>query len=184
MRTPELDFFSPLLGNMRDRIIEKEQLVLRQMKGKAWKSSQNTALVISSTISRDNTAGEEVRQAKLLAHFGQKIRSNASIWRGSEDLRGLGETTVEGQRSFAATEDIYDLDDVRTRNYPHLMPMKVNFRSSLKPPPAVPLPPVSPESSPEPPGRKGSNRSKYRPSQGDALLVSFMHRGNHPNIAR
>ena len=94
-------------------------------------------------------------------------------------------TTVESQqRPPAPTEDIYDPDDVGLRNSPPLKPMKVNFRPSPTPPPAVPLPPVSPESSPEPPGRKGSNRSKYRPSQGDAVLVSFMDGGKHPNIAR
>jgi hypothetical protein len=45
------------------------------MKGKAWKSSQNNLLAISSTISRDNTAGEDVRQAKLFSEFGRKIQS-------------------------------------------------------------------------------------------------------------
>jgi hypothetical protein len=50
-------------------------LVFRQMKGKAWKSSQNNLSVISATISRDNTAGEEVRRAKLFSEFGRKIQS-------------------------------------------------------------------------------------------------------------
>jgi hypothetical protein len=49
--------------------------VFRQMKGRAWKSSQNPLLVISSTISKDNTAGEEVRKAKLFCEFGRKIQS-------------------------------------------------------------------------------------------------------------
>jgi hypothetical protein len=49
-------------------------LVFRQMKGKAWKSSQNPVLVISSTISKDDTAGEEVRQAKLFGEFGRKMQ--------------------------------------------------------------------------------------------------------------
>ncbi|KAH8790393.1 hypothetical protein F5882DRAFT_517283 [Hyaloscypha sp. PMI_1271] len=34
------------------------------------------------------------------------------------------------------------------------------------------------------PVRKGSNRTKYRPSQGDAVLVSFMAGGKHSDIAR
>jgi hypothetical protein len=34
------------------------------------------------------------------------------------------------------------------------------------------------------PGRKVSNRSKHRPGQGDAVLVSFMDGGKHTNIAR
>ena len=66
---------------------------------------------------------------------------------------------------------------------PPLRPTKVNLRPSPSPPPAVPLPQISPESSPEPPGRERSNRPKKRPSQGDAVLVSFMDGGNHPDIA-
>jgi hypothetical protein len=124
-----------------------EALVFKQAKGKAWKSAQDSLLVITSTISRDDTAGEVVRQAKLLAHFGQKRRSNASIWRGGEDLREPGGTTVEGQQPPpTATEDIHDLDDVGSRNFPPLRPMKITFRPSPPLPPVEALPLISPES--------------------------------------
>jgi hypothetical protein len=160
-------------------------LVFKKMKGKAWKSSENPVLIVSPTISKDNTAREEVQQAQLLAHFWQKKRSKASIWRRSDPLREPGGTTVESQEQPPApAEDIYDPDDVGLHNSPPLKPMKVNFRPRPTPPPAVALPPVSPESSPEPPGRKGSNRSKYRPSQGDAVLLLYMDGGQHSNIAR
>lgn len=81
------------------------------------------------------------------------------------------------------SNEYLDPDDVGLRS-PPLKPMKVNLQPSPSPPPAVPLPDISPESSPEPPGRKGSSRPKYRSSQGDAVLVAFMAGGNHSDIAR
>jgi hypothetical protein len=94
-------------------------------------------------------------------------------------------TTVENQPPQSSTaDDIYDSDDYGKRDTPPLKPMKINLQPSPSPPPAVPLPQVSPEPSPEPPGRKGSNRPKNRPSQGDAVLVSFMDGGKNPDIAR
>jgi hypothetical protein len=97
-------------------------------------------------------------------------------------------TTVENHQPLPATaddDDHYHSDDVGLRDTPPLKPMKVNLEPSPSPPPAVPLPQVSPESSPGPPNnRKGSNRSKNRPSQGDAVLVSFMDGGKRPEIAR
>jgi hypothetical protein len=83
-----------------------------------------------------------------------------------------------------SNEEYLDPDDVGLHNSPLLKPMKVNLQPSPSPPPSVPLPPVSPDSSPGPPDRKGSNRTKYRPSQGDAVLVSFMAGGKHSDIAR
>lgn len=83
-----------------------------------------------------------------------------------------------------SNEEYLDPDDVGLHNSPPLKPMKVNLQPSPSPPPSVPLPPVSPDSSPGPPDRKGSNRTKYRPSQGDAVLVSFMAGGKHSDIAR
>jgi len=77
-----------------------------------------------------------------------------------------------------------DPDDVGLHNSPLLTPMKVNLQPSPSPPPAVPLPLISPDSSPGPPDRKGSGRTKYRPSQGDAVLVSFMAGGQHSDVAR
>ncbi len=84
----------------------------------------------------------------------------------------------------APSNEYLDPDDVGLRNSPPLKPLKVNLQPSPSPPPAVPLPQVSPDSSPGPPDRKGSNRTKYRPSQGDAVLVSFMAGGKHSDIAR
>jgi hypothetical protein len=49
--------------------LEKGVQIFKKMSGKAWKSSA-TFSTISSTISRDNTAGECARQAKLFAEFG------------------------------------------------------------------------------------------------------------------
>ena len=94
-------------------------------------------------------------------------------------------TEVENQPQPAAlAEDIYDPDDVGLRDSPLLKAMKVTLTPSPSPPPAAPLPQVSPDSSPGSPGRKGSNRPKNRPSQGDAVLVSFMDGGKRPEIAR
>ncbi|KAG0646813.1 hypothetical protein D0Z07_6419 [Hyphodiscus hymeniophilus] len=88
------------------------------------------------------------------------------------------------QQSAALSNDVYDPDDVGLRDSPPLRAMKVNLTPSPSPPPVAPLPPVSPDSSPDSPGRKGSNRQKIRPSQGDAVLVSFMDGGKRPDIAR
>ena len=94
-------------------------------------------------------------------------------------------TEVENQLLPAAlSEDVYDPDDVGLRDSPPLRAMKVNLTPSPSPPPAAPLPQVSPDSSPGTSGRKGSNRQKNRPSQGDAVLVSFMDGGGRPEIAR
>jgi hypothetical protein len=93
-------------------------------------------------------------------------------------------TTVENQPQSAALAEVYDPDDVGLRDSPPLRAMKVNLTPSPSPPPAAPLPQVSPDSSPGSPGRKGSNRQKNRPSQGDAVLVSFMDGGKRPEIAR
>ena len=85
---------------------------------------------------------------------------------------------------FVRVTEVYDPDDVGLCNSPPVIPMKVNLQPSPSPPPAVPLPKPSPESSPGPPGRKGSNRSKTRPSQGDAVLAHFMGGGNYSEVAR
>lgn len=73
---------------------------------------------------------------------------------------------------------VYDSDDGQPRDSPLLKPMRPNLEPLPSPPPAVSQ--VSPDSSP---GRKASNRSKVRVSQGDAVLVSFMSGGKHPEIA-
>lgn len=94
-------------------------------------------------------------------------------------------TTVDNHpRPAPRTDDIYDPDDVGLQNSPLLKPMKPRLEPSPSPPPSVPLPPVSPDSSPEPDDRKVSSRPKYRPSPGDAVLVSFMADGKHLDVAR
>lgn len=67
--------------------------------------------------------------------------------------------------------DIYDPDDIG-HMLPPLRPMKVNLQPSPSPPPAVPLPPVS-----EPLETSERERKRYRSSQGDAVLASFMAGG-------
>ena len=96
-------------------------------------------------------------------------------------------TTVENHQPRPATaddDDHYHSDDVGLRDSPLLKPMNVKYIPSPSPPPAVPLPQVSPDSSPGPPNRKGSNRSKNWSGQGDAVLVAFMDGGKRPEIAR
>lgn len=85
-------------------------------------------------------------------------------------------------------DDHYHSDDGNP-DEEKLQPMRVNYHPSPSPPPAVPLPQVSPDSSPEPPSpsRNGSNirlKPKIRPSQGDAVLVSFLGNGNRADVAR
>ncbi|KAH6719978.1 hypothetical protein BKA61DRAFT_470617 [Leptodontidium sp. MPI-SDFR-AT-0119] len=93
--------------------------------------------------------------------------------------------TVETTRPPPTAPEFYDPDDVGPRDSPQLQPMTYNLVPSPSPPPAVPLPPLSAESSPEPEdGRKASTRSKPRPSQGDAVLIAFMADGKHNDIAR
>jgi len=83
-----------------------------------------------------------------------------------------------------SSNEYLDPDDVGLQNSPLLKPMKFSLQPSPSPPPAVPLPQISPDSSPDPEDRKSSHRPKYRPSQGDAVLVSFMAGGKHNDIAR
>ncbi|KAH8743651.1 hypothetical protein BGZ57DRAFT_980008 [Hyaloscypha finlandica] len=68
-----------------------------------------------------------------------------------------------------ALDDVYDPDDVGLRDSPLLKPMRPSLQPSPSPPPTVPLPQGGPNS--------GQN-------QGDAVLVSFMDGGKHPDIAR
>lgn len=58
------------------------------------------------------------------------------------------------------------------------------IKPSPSPPPVVPLPQVSPDSSPGSQDRKRSNRPKNRASRGDAVLVDHMFGGSRPEIAR
>jgi hypothetical protein len=94
-------------------------------------------------------------------------------------------TTVDNQpRPTPRTHDIYDPDDVGLQNSPLLKPMKIRLEPSPSPEPTVPLPPDSPESSPEPDNRKTSSRPKSQTNLGDAVLISYMGGGNHQEVAR
>lgn len=92
-------------------------------------------------------------------------------------------TTVDQRPATLLDNDVYDSDDALARNSPPLKQMKVSYQPDPSPPPIVPLPAVSPDSSPDPEDRK-PGRPKYKPSQGDAVLVSFMAGGKHHDIAR
>ncbi|KAK2604448.1 hypothetical protein N8I77_007378 [Diaporthe amygdali] len=81
----------------------------------------------------------------------------------------------------ASAHEVYDPEEVVPRNSPLLAPKKVTFRPSLSPPPDIPLVQVSPP--PSPGSRKTKRRPKVRPSQGDAVLISIMDNGRHPDIA-
>ncbi|KAH9203376.1 hypothetical protein DL95DRAFT_504241, partial [Leptodontidium sp. 2 PMI_412] len=82
----------------------------------------------------------------------------------------------------AASNDIYDSDDVGLHDSPLLKSVRPNLQPSPSPPPPFSLPQVILESTLRPPGRKGSNRS--RNGLRDAVLVSFMGGGRRPDIAR
>jgi hypothetical protein len=96
-------------------------------------------------------------------------------------------TTVTNQHAPVppTTDDDYYAEDAGFPTSPQLKPMKVNFKPSPTPPLAVPLPPVSPDSSPPgTPDRKGSHKPKVRPSQSDAVLIDFMGGGKYSETAR
>ncbi|CZS95771.1 uncharacterized protein RCO7_08767 [Rhynchosporium graminicola] len=93
-------------------------------------------------------------------------------------------TTVDILRP-STNDNFYDPDDVGPRDSPRTQAMTVNLVPSPSPPPTVPLPPISADSTPGPEeGRKGPTRSKVRPSQGDAVLIAHMAGGKHIDIAR
>lgn len=82
-------------------------------------------------------------------------------------------------------DDDYYQDDAGLPNTPPLKPMKVTYQPSPTPPLAVPLPPVSPDSSPPgTPDSKGPHKQKVRPSQSDAVLIDFIGNFGHRDIAR
>jgi len=92
-------------------------------------------------------------------------------------------TTVEKQSPpNPADDDVYHSDDVGLRDTPPPGPMSVNLQPAPSPPPAVPLPPVSPDSTPDPPNRRASDRQKSQPSQADGVLASYMGDGRWPDI--
>jgi len=100
-------------------------------------------------------------------------------------------TTVKNQHvqvppdTAADDDDAYYPDDAGFPSSPPLKPMKINLQPSPTPPLAVPLPPVSPDSSPPgTPDRKSSHKPKVRPSQSDAVLIDFMGGFQHSDTAR
>ncbi|TVY68726.1 Metallothionein expression activator [Lachnellula suecica] len=99
-------------------------------------------------------------------------------------------TTVQNQHAQVppvADDGYYADDDAGYPHSPQLQQMTVNFEPSPTPPLAVPLPAVSPDSTP--PGspnsdRKASHKPKVRPSQSDAVLIDFMGGGKYSETAR
>lgn len=67
-------------GLRKPNEVDAMALVFKRMKGKAWKSLEKPVLVVSSTISKDNTAGEEVQRAKLLCELGRKMQCKKSTF--------------------------------------------------------------------------------------------------------
>lgn len=91
-------------------------------------------------------------------------------------------TTAAPNFAHAAPSDLYDPDEVIPRNSPLFEATNVVLRPSPSPPPHIPPPQVSPSFSTS--GRKTKRgKFKVRPSQGDAVLVSFMDSGRRPDIA-
>ncbi len=82
---------------------------------------------------------------------------------------------------ITSSNDVYDPDEVLPRDSPLLQPHLLNLRLSSSPPPQVPLSQVSPPSSPS--RSKSNHRQKVRPSQGDAVLISYMGGGRNPQLA-
>ncbi|TVY19447.1 Metallothionein expression activator [Lachnellula arida] len=97
-------------------------------------------------------------------------------------------TTVENQHVQvppAPDDNDYYQDDAGFPTSPQLQPRIINFKPSPTPPLAVPLPPVSPDSSPlGSPDRKSSYKPKVRPSLSDAVLIDYMGGFQHSDTAR
>ncbi|TVY87456.1 Metallothionein expression activator [Lachnellula willkommii] len=97
-------------------------------------------------------------------------------------------TTVENQHVQvppAPDDNDYYQDDAGFPASPQLEPRIINFKPSPTPPLAVPLPPVSPDSSPPgSPDRKSSYKPKVRPSLSDAVLIDYMGGFQHSDTAR
>jgi hypothetical protein len=97
---------------------------------------------------------------------------------------GANETVAKNRSPPETTDDdFYYSGGVGLRDHPHLFPRSPNLIPSEDLPSVIPQ--VSPDSSSDAPNyRKTTNRSKNRPSRGDAVLVSFMDGGKRPEIAR
>ncbi|XP_044718032.1 C2H2 type zinc finger domain-containing protein [Hirsutella rhossiliensis] len=79
--------------------------------------------------------------------------------------------------------DTFDPDEVVPRDSPLMQALRPKLEPSPSPSPDIPLAQVS-LSPPPTDGFINSNRSKIRPSSGDAVLVSYLDNGRHPDIAR
>jgi hypothetical protein len=103
----------------------------------------------------------------------------------------MAEVKNKPQRD-ALAEDFYNPNDVRWPYSPLLKPVKVKITPSPSPPPAAFLSQSVSDSSSGSESckgskhrkRRGKGRKKNRPSQGDAVLISFMDGGRRPEIAR
>ncbi|KAI1755355.1 hypothetical protein F4782DRAFT_401702 [Xylaria castorea] len=77
--------------------------------------------------------------------------------------------------------DIYDPDEVFPQNSPLMKPCVLKLKPSPSPP-AGPHPLVSLSSSLG--GKSSNRRHKIQPSQGDAVLISHLDGGRHPEISQ
>ena len=118
----------------------------------------------------DKRPREEIADAQTVLR--QKV--DEFVTGKSEMPTTLGVTKIPQLLSSVNTT-LYNSDHVDLREAPQVEIRKVNLQPSPTPPPAVPVPPIVPEGSPDPP---------HRHSQGDAVVVSFMDNGRNPDIAR
>jgi son of sevenless-like protein len=92
--------------------------------------------------------------------YSDRTRVDFWIPQASSDGSLFYFNTMTGESSMTLPQENSETEHEDT---PPLAPMKLNLQPSPSPPPAVPLPQVSPDSSPDPLNRKGSNRPKDRP---------------------
>lgn len=121
----------------------------------------------------------------MINYFTRNLGENPQ-WRQLTDETDFEEFPGHESQDMAASapapaHEDYDPDAVVPRNSPLLIPKKVSSRTSISPPPDIPLVQVSP---PRRPGSgKTKRRPKVRPSQGDAVLIGIFDNGKHPDIA-
>lgn len=97
--------------------------------------------------------------------------------------KGIMTTTSQPLAHIPSTSNIehYDPDEVVPKDSPLLTPHQPRLQPSPSPPPVIPLPQVS--LSPSPTSKHSNRRPKVQPSQGDAVLVSYLGEGRNPDIA-
>ncbi|KAJ6439986.1 C2H2 type zinc finger domain-containing protein [Purpureocillium lavendulum] len=87
------------------------------------------------------------------------------------------------QLQILSAADTFDPDEVVPRDSPLMQALRPKLELSPSPPPDIP--PAQVSLSPPPiDDFFTSNRSKIRPSSGDAVLVSYLDNGRRPELAR